>query len=638
MNLLAFGGVPYHFRVIDKRTIQTIQWKAGMNESDKNNKGAAHKKPLEALEITDHTVRQTRTSQIILPAVLVVAVAVAVSAVHWPVLSAQALAPDDGQYLTENPLVQKPGWSSAFRFLTEVLKPSTVNGYYHPLAMISLMADYAIAGSADDLRPFHRTSLCLHVLNTVLVIVLLTMLFRQVWVSAAVGLLFGVHPITVDSLAWISDRKTLLATFFVLSCLVFYVRYSKKGSGISYEACLLMYMLALLSKPTSTPLPILLVLLDYWPLGRLNWRRLAEKVPFFVVGGISAVITFISHARTCGVTLPAEHSGATVLLVICHSIRFYLDKIIRPVNLSPNYAVPQPFALSNPAVSGGLVTAFVLIVVLLLSLRHTRALLVGFLFFFVMILPTMQIIGFGSMIAANRFAYLPMVGLLLPLAWFASTIWNSPTQEYWRGVRQVALIIFMGALAIGEAVGARSYLSHWKNTETLYSHMLTVDPDAARTRFGLAGALIKKGQVDEAVKLYREELAINPDDYKVLNNLAAALILAGNIEEATEHLIKAVQLRPDDFKTRNNLGLLLRRQGRFEEAIEQLRHAVRIRPHDANAHYSLGVLLSARGHIDEAIEEYRMALEINPDLSQARSALDAELERKADESSMSQLK
>ena len=197
-----------------------------------------------------------RDSEVALLIALIVAVCVAVVIAHWPALSANALSFDDTQYLTENLLVQSPGWASAKQFLTEVLEPSTVRGYYQPLTMISLMVDYALGGRADNLMPFHRTSLILHAANTALVIVLLYLLFGQAPVAAAVGLLFGLHPMTVEPIPWMSERKTLLAAFFALCCLVAYVRFKHKGNWRLYVCCLVLYLLALMSKPTSVPLPL----------------------------------------------------------------------------------------------------------------------------------------------------------------------------------------------------------------------------------------------------------------------------------------------------------------------------------------------------------------------------------------------
>ena len=218
-----------------------------------------------------------KSANVRLTAVLTAIVCAAVCVTHWPVLSARALTFDDEQYFTENVLVQKPGIESAKRFLGEVLKPSTVAGYYQPLTMISLMIDYRLGGREGDLLLVHRTSLILHIMNTALLIIFVYHLFGVPWAAAAGGLLFGLHPMTVEPVAWISERKTLLATFFSLWSLIFYVRFARSGDLKVYFGCMTAYILALMSKPTSVPLPILMLLLDFWPLRRLNKRAVWEK-------------------------------------------------------------------------------------------------------------------------------------------------------------------------------------------------------------------------------------------------------------------------------------------------------------------------------------------------------------------------
>jgi hypothetical protein len=212
----------------------------------------------------------TGRSTVILLVLLILIVVGATLFAHWPALSAQALTFDDQQYLIENQRVQNPSWTGAWRFLNEVLEPATVRGYYQPLAMISLMLDCTLGGSPDNLRPFHRTSLILHAANTVLVIVLLYMLFGQPWAAAMVGLLFGVHPMTVEPIAWIGDRKTLLAALFALGCLNCYVQFTRTKRWALYALSLALYVLALMSKPTTTLLPVGLLVMDFWPLRRLG--------------------------------------------------------------------------------------------------------------------------------------------------------------------------------------------------------------------------------------------------------------------------------------------------------------------------------------------------------------------------------
>jgi len=469
-------------------------------------------------ELTIRSAYKTR-----LLAGLLVAVCAAVLAAHWPALSTKATFFDDGQYLTENQLVQNPSWTSARRFLTEVLEPSTVRGYYQPLAMISLMADYALGGRPDNLRPFHRTSLILHIANTVLVIVLLYLLFGQAWVAAGVGLLFGLHPMTVESICWLSDRKTLLAAFFALLCLLLYIRFTRKENYRKlYTGCMAMYVLAWMSKPTSTPLPLLMLLMDFWPLGRLKWRAVLEKLPFLAVGGLSAFVTYISQSRTADVAMPGGHGLERILLILCHNIIFYPCKIVWPVNLSSHYAYPQPLELSNSMVLAGVVGTCILIPLLMISLRWTKAILTGWLFFFVAIFPTMGVVGFTIVIAADKHAYLPSVGLLMLLASFM--IWFSNTSTIMNfSLRRVAVVMLVLILAGAEAVATRRYLVYWRDSVSLNEHILTLTPDAAPVHYELGYTLQLQGRLDQAISHYNKTLLINPNHVDAHNNLGIIL-------------------------------------------------------------------------------------------------------------------
>ncbi len=560
---------------------------------------------------------QQNSSKFGLLAVLIIVVCAAVLSVHWPALSAKALSFDDQEYLTENVLVQNPSWNSVRRFLSEVTKPSTVGGYYQPLSMISLMTDYALGGRPDNLRLFHSTSLFLHAANTALIIVLLYLLFGRAWIAAAVGLLFGVHPMTVESIPWVGERKTLLAAFFALWCLILYVRYTRKGDWKLYVSSFLMYVLALMSKPTSLPIPVLMLLIDFWPLRRLRWQAVLEKLPFFVLGAVSAVITFVSQLRASGAILPGEYNPAYIPLILCHNIIFYLCKIIWPAKLSSHYEYPVPLDLSHPMVLAGVIGTCILIVLLVISLRWTKGLLAGWLFFFLAILPTMQIIGFSDVIASDKFAYLPSLGLLMILASFLS--WLCRTGKPL--IRLVIVVIIAITLAAAESVATRRYLAHWRDTVTLCEHMLALTPDAASVHNMLGIALQSQGKFDEAIEHYRYALQIRPDFAQAHNNAGCALRSQGKLNEAVSHFRQTLQLKPDSAEAHNNLGNTLFAQGKFEEAAGHYRKALLVIPDDANIHYNLANALKSQGKLSEAVEHYLYVLKVNPDDVEAHDKL-----------------
>ena len=595
-------------------------------------------------------------SQILILTILLLVVAAFVTVTYWPVLSCRAILFDDEHYLLNNQLVQNPSWASVSRFLSEVLEPSTVKGYYQPLTMISLMLDCAMGGGGDNLTRFHQTSLALHVMNTMLVVVFIYLLFGQPLVAAAVGLLFGVHPMTVEPIGWIAERKTLLAAFFALWCLVFYLYYAKKRSWKYYLPLLLTYVLALMAKPTAIPLPVMMLLLDFWPLRRLGKKAILEKIPLFVVGFIFGLIAFISQSSTFGVRMPGEYGFDAVALLICHNLVFYLHKFIWPVRLSAFYPFPIPFVFLNPRVLAGIIGTFVLMPVLLISLRWTRALLTGWLLFFIAIFPTIGVIGFHDMIAADRHAYIPSIGILLVLAYFLTRFLSAAKNNSVRKLRQIVILAVVFVLAFFEAHAIRKYLVHWQDTETHRRYMLSLAPDNPILHNSLGVELIERRRLDEAIAHFTEALGFKSTIVAAIHhNLANALTIQGRYGEAVKHYSESLKSRPDSaivyfnfgkalagqnrlddaiasYKTSIQLnaayapayfelGVALYKQGDLDGTIEQYRKVLRIYPDDAEMHCNLGILLAQKGLVEQAIKEFHLALRLDPNLAKAQRNL-----------------
>ncbi len=552
-------------------------------------------------------------------AILSVIVAIVVVATHWTALSSQALCIDDQQYLTDNDLVQNPSWQSVRRFFGEVLDPSTVGGYYQPLAMTSLMLDYAIAGRADNLRPFHRTSLALHAINAAMMVVFLHLLFGRPWVAAGAGLLFGLHPLTVETICWVAERKTLLATFFSLCCLVSYVGYARRRNRVFAILCVAAYALALLSKPTATPLPLVLLLLDYWPLNRLSWRGVLEKLPLFVIGGISAAVTLISQARTARVQTPGQYPLVEIPLVICHNVLFYLRKVVWPSHLSSHYPFPEPVALSDGAVLAGVIATPILLAALAISLRWTRALAIAWLVFFILILPTMQIVSFSNAIAADKYVYLPFVGFLLALAWFLGRIADGApgtrASGYARGFVIGALVLVAGA----EAVATRLYTRRWSDTVGLYQYMLTLAPRSHMLHYNLGCALAKRGDTTAAMACYEEALRLQPDAPEPAIRLGAALAENKRYDEATAYLERALKIAPRSSEAHGALANVLSRQNKPDLAIRHYEEALRLRPRSPEMHNNFGLALLRSGRPAEAIEHFGEAARLDPNYGRAKT-------------------
>ena len=498
------------------------------------------------------------------------------------------------------------------RFFGEVLEPSSVGGYYQPLAMTSLMLDYALGGRASAPYAFQRTSYVLHLANTALVVVLVYLLFGRAWVAAAAGLLFGLHPTSVESVAWIAQRKATLSALFSLASLVLYVVYARRPSAWRYVGCLVMLLLALLSKPTSTPLPLLMLLLDYWPLNRLGKRAVVEKLPLLGLSAVFAVITVISQARTASVTAPGGPSGGQGLLVLCHNVVFYLWHFCWPRALTPYYPYPQPLTVAQPMVLAGVIGTAVLVALLVVSWRYTRAFVVGGLFLLVAIFPALGVVGFANTIAADRFLYLPMVGLLLTVARVLIRVVDAGRARAHAGLARAGAVVAVTAVAVLAGWGMRDYLLRWHDTETLHRYMIAVVPDALEPRCSLGSFYDEEGRGEDAIVLYREVLAREPRYLKALNNLGNSLTERGRAAEAVPYLQRAIELKPDFVQAHVNLASSLAQLGRVDEAWRHFNQAGQIKPLAAGTYNAFGVALAQAGRHDDAVGCFAEALRLAP--------------------------
>jgi len=531
--------------------------------------------------------------------------------VHWPALHAGALSFDDSEYLTENVLVQNPSPATAWRFLREVLEPSTVHGYYQPLTMISLMIDYALGGRPDHLLAFHRTSLILHLANTLLIMLIVWVLFRHALAAGLVGLLFGVHPMTVETIAWVGERKTLLAAFFAFLSVLSYVHYAAHGKRLAYAASAVTFALALLAKPTVTPLPVCLLLMDVWPLNRLSRRAVLEKLPFLFIALISACVTFESQRRTAVAVLPGQDYSVPVHYVIAHNIVFYPCKMIWPADLSSHYAYPSPLNLSHPAIAAGVAGTIALLIAVAVSLRWTRVFVAGWLWFFVALFPTLGVIGFTNVIASDKYAYWPVLGLLLALAWVIRRALPADPGER-LGVGSKALVAVCLFAALGFSVATRNYLQQWRTTESLFRYMVSLNDRAAGPILYLGLELDRQGRTAEAVEYHRRSVALAPLYEDAHYNLGNALHKLQDHDGAVAAFEQAIRLKPDFAAAFNNLGNALLARGDRDRARAAYLQALALEPDKADAHYNLANLLVAEQDMERAVEHYETAIRLQP--------------------------
>jgi tetratricopeptide (TPR) repeat protein len=538
---------------------------------------------------------------------LLIGVCAVVFLVHLPALSTRAIFHDDLAYVVENPLVQNPSLGSVKRFFWEVGRPSTVRGYYQPLTMTSLMLDRFLSGRHESMRAYHCTSLALHVANTALMAVLLYTLFGQAIIAAVVALLFGLHPISVESICWIAERKTVLATFFALWSLIAYVRFTREPKTRLYIACIVTYLLAVLSKPITVPLPAMMLLMDYWPLDRLRRRSVVEKLPLFALAAVFGIITYISQSRTTPVYLPGDCNPLQVPLILCHNIIFYISKALYPVNLSAHYGY-----MTTHAMLAGVVGTSLLIPLLIVSRRQTRALVTGWLIFFVMILPAMGIISVTPVTAANRYLYLPSMGFLLIAAWLLIHVVDRLGSRP-RAWACAALGTALVAVAAAESMATRAYMAHWRDSIGLYEYLLTITPRSAVLHCDLGASLALTGRTGEAIGHYRQAVQIEPQYALAHFNLGAELAKsADTTDEAIEQYQEALKIDPGLLNAHLNLVGALLAKGRLQEAVIHAEKAVELNGEHVFAQYDLGKVFLIAGKATEGLQHLREAVRINP--------------------------
>jgi Flp pilus assembly protein TadD len=286
--------------------------------------------------------------------------------------------------------------------------------------------------------------------------------------------------------------------------------------------------------------------------------------------------------------------------------------MIWPVRLSSHYPIPSPLSLADRAILAGVIGTCILIPLLIFSLRWTRALLVGWLFFFVALLPTTGIIGFNNVVAADKYAYLPSVGLLLILAWVLNHCWTPGNAPQTRKGRSAMVLAVVALVAGVEIFQTRDYLRYWQDTRLLRQHMLDLAPDAATPHASMGNYLVEQRQWDEAIGHFNTALHIEPNNAHTHYNLANALVQKDRREEAIKHYNIALQLMPRLSQAHNNLAMVLAQTGRYAEAVPHYREAIAIRPESVAAHYNLGLALAELGQADDAIDAFRATLRLQP--------------------------
>jgi FOG: TPR repeat len=553
------------------------------------------------------------------------ALAAGVLAVFAPVRHYELGDFDDRAYVGANAHVaQGLTWQGvAWAFTT------TQEANWHPLAWLSHMADVELYGA--DLGKHHLTNVLLHVINTLLLFGLLLRATRAIGPSAFVAALFGVHPLHVEPVAWIAERKELLCTFFGLLAIGAYVHYARRPSARRYLLVMILFALGLMAKPMLVTLPFVLLLLDVWPLGRAPgfptlataapatattaWPRLLrEKLPLLALTLASSAVTFVVQrnggavASMDALPLPLRLSDAAVSYVK------YLGKTIWPTRLAILY--PHPRSFSGSEVLGAVLLLIGISALLVRAARQRPYLLVGWLWYLGTLVPVIGLVQVGSQSMADRYTYVPLIGLFIMVAWGASDlIARWPHRESL--LRAGALLAIVAC-----AVAARAQLGHWQDTVTVWSHALAVTNDNARAHNNLGVALALTGRSDEAFAHYLEAVRIDPEYADAQYNLGNQLLEKQRAAEACLHYSEAIRIQPDFARAHFGLAVCLAAEGKLAHAVREMMSAVELEPENADFHYNLAVLLVRQGRRSAAAKHLETAVRLDPDDYAARRELD----------------
>ncbi len=621
---------------------------------------------------------------------------------YWPATQCDFVNYDDSDFVTANLHIQG---GLSWEGVKWAFSNTEQAAYWAPLMWLSHMLAWQLFGS----NPWghHLINVLLHATNTALVFLLFRRMTGATWRSLMVAALFGLHPVHVESVVWVTERKDVLSACFGLLTLFFYARYAQKvasgefphpasgsrpsspspsvksvlsvaknpcsceadvrlqsvatHSALDYGLALFFFACGLMSKAMLVTWPFVMLLLDYWPLRRFQlsasvpsvaknpglWRLVFEKIPFFALAVAASVVTFVVQkhggAVAAGGSLPFGARVANALISYCR----YLRKMFWPTDLAIFYPHPGHWPMWEVLLVG--VVLLGISVLLIAQRRRYPFLLMGWLWYCGTLLPVIGLVQSSMQAMADRFTYLPSLGVLILAIWGAYEL-----TRRWR--YHVIALSVMGSAAIILCLGlTRQQIGYWQDSESLFRHALEVtegnylahnnlgntflekgqidqairqfqeaillQPGYADAHNSLGDAFEKQGQTDQAIRQFQEAIRLRPGDAKAHYNLGTVLDMKGQTDEAIRQFQEAVRLQPDYAEARNNFGNTLGRKGQIDEAIRQFQEAIRLKPDVAEVRYNLGVALFAKGQIDEAIRQFRETIRLKPDHAAAHDNL-----------------
>ena len=526
-----------------------------------------------------------------------VVLAAATCGVYWQVVNHDFVNYDDHRYVTENEYV-KSGlnikgirWAFTTNYAAD----------WHPLTWLSFMLDYELF----DLKAgwYHLTNLFFHVANTLLLFAVLKKMTARIWCSGFVAALFALHPLHVESVAWVAERKDVLSTFFGILTMAAYAGYVQKPGPWRYLIALLLFAAGLLAKPMLVTIPFVLLLLDYWPLGRFNlvqsiltntsdeapnaflsqsqrrllYRIIREKVPFFALSAASLVVTLLVQQSYGALVSFSRVSIGVRIINALNAYVTYIIKMFWPTNLAVVYPISIGISISVTKIAAELLVLIGVTVKFVQNMRRYPYLITGWLWYLGTLVPVIGLVQVGMQTMADRYTYVPLIGLFIAVTWFIAD--EVSKRRYGKIILTTAAILVLISLSLCTF----RQLRYWQNSETLFSHAIKVVKNNYVAQFRLASELEKQGRDKEAIEHYYQVLQISPNHFEANYQLGTALCKTGDSNGAMIHWLEAVRLNPDCDLAHYNLAVAFYQRGKLDETIKHCTEALRLQPTDKNA-------------------------------------------------------
>jgi tetratricopeptide (TPR) repeat protein len=574
--------------------------------------------------------------------------------VYWQVKDHAFINLDDNQYITENIHVQCGLTYDGMKWALTAFHATN----WHPVTWLSHMLDIQFFGFKPGAH--HLVNLFFHVINTLLLFTVLNRMTHALWKSAFVAALFALHPLHVESVAWVAERKDVLSTFFWMLTMVAYILYAEKPNFKRYLATLTFFILGLMAKPMLVTLPFALLLLDYWPLNRFQYQKaekndslkstkaenfkrrkgkynkvpvkekaadnqpqksnyswavtrnlLREKIPFFIFSTLSSIVTV--HAQQEATPslqmLPfADRIGNALISYIQ-----YIEKMFWPRDLAVFYPHPGLPSLWAILIAAALLLGITAII--LWQGRRFRYLMVGWFWYLGTLVPVIGLVQAGDQSMADRYTYIPLIGIFIIAAWGIPELLKK-----WRH-QKIVLTLSSSLIIIVLIPTAYKQVSYWKNSITLFQHCLVVTHNNYIAHERLGNALADIGKTEEAIVHYRESIKIKPGFVNTHNNLGVELARQGKTDEAITYFRNVLLMKPNDVDAHYNLGNELLRQGKIDEAITHFITALQLSPNNSSIYINFGAALAIKGKTDEAISYLNKAIQLKPNEAKAHGML-----------------